>query len=91
MKVVLVVQWWWWWWWCWGWEVHRTGNLPEMVEHVEGMEGVDGVEDLAPFAFVELVVDATVVDFVAMTVGWWKLDGVDLVVSFLALVLVLVE
>ena len=49
------------------------------------------VEDSVHVAFVELVVDAAVVDFVAKTVGWWKLDAVDLVVSFLALVLVLVE
>ena len=48
---------------------------------------------VAVVAAVELVVavvDATVVGFVAKTVGWWKLDAVDWVVSVLALVSVLV-
>ena len=53
-------------------------------------EGMEVVEDSVHVAAVELVVDATVVDFVAKTVGWWKLDAVDLVVSVLALVSVLV-
>ena len=56
-----------------------------MVEHVEGMVGVAAVAVAVVDA---AVVDATVVGFVAMTVGWRKLDAVD---SFLALVLVWVE
>ena len=48
------------------------------------------VEDSVHVAAGELVVDAAVVGFVAMMVGWWMLDAVDLVVSVLALVSVLV-
>ena len=58
-----------------------------MVVHEEGMEVV---EDSVHVAAGELVVDAAVVGFVAMMVGWWMLDAVDLVVSVLALVSVLV-
>ena len=54
-------------------------------------EGMEVVEDSVHVAAGELVVDAAVVGFVAMMVGWWMLDAVDLVVSVLALVSVLVE
>ena len=56
--LVLVLQ------WCCCWEVRLTGSLLERVECVEGVDGVAAV------AFVELVVDAAVVDFAARMVCW---------------------